>query len=122
MPQPSKNAVGSGKHSSLGQSAVLGIDPSPFCVQTAVHTGLGTGIFFAITLVIGAVALAAYSYFRLHRRTTGFQRFEVGGFTRRVPTMIGLGFRTDSEVGDRVEDPHSEASRCSQRNIMPICF
>lgn len=87
MPQPSKNAVGSRKHSSLGKSAVLGIDPSPFCVQTAVHTGLGTGIFFAITLVIGAIALAAYSYFRLHRRTTGFQRFEVRA--RKMGTCDG---------------------------------
>nr|KAF6497981.1 stabilin 2 [Rousettus aegyptiacus] len=54
-------------------SRPLKAPPAPV---TAVHTGLGTGIFFAITLVIGAVALAAYSYFRLHRRTTGFQRFE----------------------------------------------
>ncbi|XP_039733881.1 stabilin-2 [Pteropus medius] len=54
-------------------SRPLKAPPAPV---TAVHTGLGTGIFFAITLVIGAIALAAYSYFRLHRRTTGFQRFE----------------------------------------------
>ncbi|ELW71592.1 Stabilin-2 [Tupaia chinensis] len=40
------------------------------------HAGLGTGIFFAIILVIGAITLAAYSYFRLNRRTFGFQRFE----------------------------------------------
>lgn len=47
-------------------------------MQTAAHTGLGTGIFFAILLVIGAIALGAYSYFRLNRRTIGFQHFEVG--------------------------------------------
>ncbi|KAB1270060.1 Stabilin-2 [Camelus dromedarius] len=40
------------------------------------HTGLGTGVSFAIILVIGAIILAAYSYLRLNRRTTGFQRFE----------------------------------------------
>ncbi|XP_012590675.1 PREDICTED: stabilin-2 [Condylura cristata] len=40
------------------------------------HASLGTGIFFAILLVIGAVALAAYSYVRLNRRTIGFQHFE----------------------------------------------
>ncbi|KAM6153254.1 stabilin-2 [Erethizon dorsatum] len=40
------------------------------------HAGLGTGIFFAIILVTGAIALAAYSYFRLNRRAIGFQRFE----------------------------------------------
>lgn len=50
---------------------------SPFCVQTSSHAGLGTGMFFAIILVIGAIALAAYSYFRLNRRTIGFQHFEV---------------------------------------------
>uniref|UniRef100_A0A452G9R1 Stabilin-2 n=1 Tax=Capra hircus TaxID=9925 RepID=A0A452G9R1_CAPHI len=43
---------------------------------TSGHTGLGTGVFFAIILVIGAIALAAYSYFRLNRRTIGFQHFE----------------------------------------------
>lgn len=39
--------------------------------------GMGTGIFFATALVFGAAALAAYSYFRLNRRTAGFQHFEV---------------------------------------------
>ncbi|EPY74062.1 hyaluronan receptor for endocytosis-like protein [Camelus ferus] len=43
------------------------------------HTGLGTGVSFAIILVIGAIILAAYSYLRLNRRTTGFQRFERAG-------------------------------------------
>ncbi|XP_030897128.1 stabilin-2-like [Leptonychotes weddellii] len=42
----------------------------------SVHTGMGTGIFFATVLVFGAATLAAYSYFRLNRRTVGFQRFE----------------------------------------------
>lgn len=55
----------------------ISYQPSPFCVQTAAHTGLGTGIFFAVILVLGAIALAAYSYFRLNRRTIGFQHFEV---------------------------------------------
>lgn len=56
---------------------VLSTDPSLFCVQASVHAGLGTGVVFAIILVIGAIALAAYSYFRLNRRTIGFQHFEV---------------------------------------------
>lgn len=77
MPQASKNGVGSGKHTSFGKSPVLSLDPSPLRVQAAVHTGLGAGIFFAVVLAIGAIALAAYSYFRLNRRSIGFQRFEV---------------------------------------------
>ncbi|XP_005865310.1 PREDICTED: stabilin-2 [Myotis brandtii] len=54
-------------------SRPLKAPPAPV---TAAHTGLGTGIFFAVTLVLGAIALAAYSYFRLNRRTIGFQHFE----------------------------------------------
>lgn len=54
-------------------SRPLKAPPAPV---TAAHTGLGTGIFFAILLVIGAIALGAYSYFRLNRRTVGFQHFE----------------------------------------------
>ncbi|XP_035959404.2 stabilin-2 [Halichoerus grypus] len=42
----------------------------------SVHTGMGTGIFFATVLVFGAATLAAYSYFRLNRRRVGFQHFE----------------------------------------------
>ncbi|KAF4022591.1 hypothetical protein G4228_014958, partial [Cervus hanglu yarkandensis] len=49
---------------------------APSTPRTSGHTGLGTGVFFAIVLVIGAIALAAYSYFRLNRRTIGFQHFE----------------------------------------------
>lgn len=64
-------------HSSPGQSLALGADHSVFCVQTSAHAGMGTGIFSAIILITGAVALAAYSYFRLNRRAIGFQRFEV---------------------------------------------
>uniref|UniRef100_A0A673TU02 Stabilin-2 n=1 Tax=Suricata suricatta TaxID=37032 RepID=A0A673TU02_SURSU len=54
-------------------SRPLKAPPAPLA---SVHTGLGTGIFFATILIIGAAALAAYSYFRLNRRTIGFQRFE----------------------------------------------
>ncbi|CAH7321829.1 stabilin-2 [Phodopus roborovskii] len=43
---------------------------------TPAHTGLGTGVVCAVILVTGAIALAAYSYFRLNQRTIGFQRFE----------------------------------------------
>ncbi|XP_036923699.1 stabilin-2 isoform X1 [Sturnira hondurensis] len=49
---------------------------APPVPTTAAHTGLGTGISFAILLVIGVIALGAYSYFRLNRRTIGFQHFE----------------------------------------------
>lgn len=52
-------------------------NPRPFCVQTSSHSGLGTGMFFAVILVIGAIASAAYSYFRLNKRRVGFQHFEV---------------------------------------------
>ena len=34
-------------------------------------------MFFAVILVIGAIASAAYSYFRLNKRRVGFQHFEV---------------------------------------------
>lgn len=61
----------------FGESEVLRMSPFSFCVQGLTHTGLGAGIFFAVILVIGAVALAAYSFFRLNRRTIGFQHFEV---------------------------------------------
>ncbi|XP_072829208.1 stabilin-2 isoform X2 [Vicugna pacos] len=54
-------------------SRPLKAPPTPV---TSSHTGLGTGVSFAIILVIGAIILAAYSYLRLNRRTTGFQRFE----------------------------------------------
>lgn len=46
-------------------------------------------MFFAIILVIGAIALAAYSYFRLNRRTIGFQHFEV---RQRKTGPWGWGF------------------------------
>lgn len=72
---PGQVRVNSGTLS--GGSSGLGTDPFPLCVQTAAHSGLGTGIFCAVVLVAGAIALAAYSYFRLKQRTTGFQRFEV---------------------------------------------
>ncbi|XP_058164624.1 stabilin-2 isoform X2 [Dasypus novemcinctus] len=54
-------------------SGPLKAPPAPVA---SAHTGLGTGIFFTVVLVIGAIALAAYSYFRLNRRTIGFQHFE----------------------------------------------
>ncbi|XP_032705929.1 stabilin-2-like, partial [Lontra canadensis] len=54
-------------------SRPLKAPPAPVA---SVHTGVGTGIFFATALVFGAAALAAYSYFRLNRRTAGFQHFE----------------------------------------------
>ncbi|KAM6216453.1 stabilin-2 [Rhynchocyon petersi] len=54
-------------------SGPLKAPPAP---KTSSHTGLGTGISFGIILVVGAIAFAAYSYFRLNRRTIGFQHFE----------------------------------------------
>ncbi|XP_006888640.1 PREDICTED: stabilin-2 [Elephantulus edwardii] len=54
-------------------SGPLKAPPAP--VNSA-HAGLGTGLSFAIILVLGAIAFAAYSYFRLNRRTVGFQHFE----------------------------------------------
>ncbi|XP_073940360.1 stabilin-2 [Castor canadensis] len=49
---------------------------APLTPETSAHSGLGTGIFFAVVLVLGAIALAVYSYFRLNRKTIGFQHFE----------------------------------------------
>ncbi|XP_021114057.1 stabilin-2 isoform X2 [Heterocephalus glaber] len=54
-------------------SRPLKAPPAPV---TSTHAGLGTGIFFAIILVTGSIALAVYSYFRLNRRAIGFRRFE----------------------------------------------
>ncbi|XP_051028895.1 stabilin-2 [Acomys russatus] len=70
-------------------SEPLKAPPTP---PTAAHSGLGTGIFCAVILVAGAIALAAYSYFRLNKRTTGFQRFEsddnidVSAFGKQQPS------------------------------------
>lgn len=60
-----------------GGISTLRTGPFPFSVQTAAHSGLGTGIFCAVILVTGVIALAAYSYFRLNQRAIGFRRFEV---------------------------------------------
>lgn len=76
LAQASRNGMGS-RTRLFWEDTRFHTNPSPFCVQTAAHTGLGTGIFFTVTLVLGAIALAAYSYFRLNRRTIGFQHFEV---------------------------------------------
>uniref|UniRef100_A0A8D1YI79 Stabilin-2 n=1 Tax=Sus scrofa TaxID=9823 RepID=A0A8D1YI79_PIG len=54
-------------------SRPLKAPPTPV---TSSHSGLGTGMFFAVILVIGAIASAAYSYFRLNKRRVGFQHFE----------------------------------------------
>uniref|UniRef100_A0A8C2SSE2 Stabilin 2 n=1 Tax=Coturnix japonica TaxID=93934 RepID=A0A8C2SSE2_COTJA len=40
------------------------------------HTGMGTGIFFGICLVIGVVAFIGYSYLRFRKKSTGFQHFK----------------------------------------------
>lgn len=62
--------------------------------KTPTHAGLGTGIFFAVILVSGAVALGAYSYFRLNHRLIGFQHFEsevdigVGALGKQQPENI----------------------------------
>ncbi|XP_070612374.1 stabilin-2 isoform X2 [Erythrolamprus reginae] len=42
---------------------------------SALHPGAGTGIFFAIILVIGIIALVGYSYFRFKNRPIQFQLF-----------------------------------------------
>nr|KAF6453946.1 stabilin 2 [Molossus molossus] len=49
---------------------------APSAPRASVHTGLGTGVVFAVLLVTGALALVAYSYFRINRRAISFQRFE----------------------------------------------
>ncbi|XP_023572700.1 stabilin-2 isoform X1 [Octodon degus] len=54
-------------------SEPLEAPPAP---ETPTHTGLRTGVFCATILVIGATALAAYSYVRLSRRGIGFRRFK----------------------------------------------
>lgn len=83
LSQPAPDASGQQECSGLqkallsGQGTRFKYHPSPFCGQASVHTGMGTGIFFATVLVFGAATLAAYSYFRLNRRRVGFQHFEV---------------------------------------------
>lgn len=72
-------------------STPLRAPPPP---KTPTHAGLGTGIFFAVILVSGAVALGAYSYFRLNHRLIGFQHFEsevdigVGALGKQQPENI----------------------------------
>ncbi|XP_040843938.1 stabilin-2 [Ochotona curzoniae] len=72
-------------------SRPLRAPPGP---KTSTHTGFGTGIFLAIILILGAVALGAYSYFRLNLRRIGFQHFkseediDVGALSKRQPENI----------------------------------
>ncbi|XP_038612836.1 stabilin-2 [Tachyglossus aculeatus] len=54
-------------------SEPLRAPPAP---AASVHAGVGAGIFFTITLILGAIAFAGYSYLRFSRRTIGFQHFE----------------------------------------------
>lgn len=67
---------------------------APPMPATPAHAGLGTGIVCAVVLVPGAIALAAYSYFRLNQRAAGFQRFEseedidVSAFGKQQPENI----------------------------------
>uniref|UniRef100_A0A2K6FQW9 Stabilin-2 n=1 Tax=Propithecus coquereli TaxID=379532 RepID=A0A2K6FQW9_PROCO len=54
-------------------SRPLKAPPAPV---TSTHPGLVIGMVLAVFLVTGAIAFAARSYFRLNRRTIGFQHFE----------------------------------------------
>ncbi|XP_058045702.1 stabilin-2 [Ahaetulla prasina] len=48
---------------------------APPASYASLHPGAGTGIFFAIILVIGIIAFVGYSYFRFKNRTIQFQLF-----------------------------------------------
>ncbi|KAG8138247.1 hypothetical protein E2320_004156 [Naja naja] len=50
---------------------------APPATSASLHPGAGTGIFFAIILVIGIIALVGYSYFRFKNRPIQFQLFTV---------------------------------------------
>ncbi|KAG8514099.1 Stabilin-2, partial [Galemys pyrenaicus] len=94
-------------------SRPLKAPPAPV---SAGHAGLGTGIFFAILLVIGAIALAAYSYIRLNQSTIGFQHFEseedidVAALGKQQPENISnpMYESTASSPPEPSYDPFSE--------------
>ncbi|XP_066489358.1 stabilin-2 [Tiliqua scincoides] len=45
-------------------------------LPASLHPGAGTGIFFAVLLVIGIIALVGYSYFRFKQGNIRFQHFK----------------------------------------------
>uniref|UniRef100_A0A8C4MRF4 Stabilin-2 n=1 Tax=Equus asinus TaxID=9793 RepID=A0A8C4MRF4_EQUAS len=83
-------------------SRPLKAPPAPVA---AVHTGLGAGIFFAVVLAIGAIALAAYSYFRLNRRSIGFQRFE----SEEDISVTALGKQQPENISNPLYDSMTSA-------------
>ncbi|KAL8222045.1 UNVERIFIED_CONTAM: hypothetical protein K2H54_074842 [Gekko kuhli] len=44
--------------------------------QAISHLGVGTGIFFAVLLIIGIIGLIGYAYFRFKQGDIRFQRFK----------------------------------------------
>ncbi|XP_063164794.1 stabilin-2 [Candoia aspera] len=48
---------------------------APPVSSASLHPGAGTGIFFAVILVTGIIALVGYAYFRFKNRTIHFQLF-----------------------------------------------
>ncbi|KAJ6658971.1 hypothetical protein lerEdw1_019608 [Lerista edwardsae] len=49
---------------------------APPLPPASLHPGAGTGIFFAVLLVIGIIALVGYSYFRFKQGNIRFQHFK----------------------------------------------
>ncbi|XP_007950593.1 stabilin-2 [Orycteropus afer afer] len=106
-------------------SGPLKAPPTPV---TSAHSGLGTGIFFAVILVLGAIAFAAYSYFRLNRRTIGFQHFEseedldVVAFGKEQPENISNPTyeSTTSAPPDLSSDPFTDADEQQLKSRDPL--
>ncbi|XP_063111536.1 stabilin-2 isoform X2 [Cavia porcellus] len=94
-------------------SRPLKAPPAPV---TSAHAGMGTGIFSAIILITGAVALAAYSYFRLNRRAIGFQRFE----SEEDINVAALGKQRPENISNPMyEESRSSAPACNPLALYP---
>ncbi|GAB1295460.1 Stabilin-2 [Apodemus speciosus] len=101
---------------------------APPTAATAAHSGLGTGIFCAVVLVAGVIALAAYSYFRLNQRTAGFRRFEseddidVLAFGKQQPESIANPLYETSTPAppEASRDPFTDSGEQEPENSDPL--
>ncbi|XP_038170878.1 stabilin-2 isoform X2 [Arvicola amphibius] len=88
---------------------------APHVPASPAHTSLGTGVVCAVILVTGAIALVAYSYFRLNQRTTGFQRFE----SEEDIDVLAFGKQHPENVANPVYESSSSAAPESSCDPFP---
>uniref|UniRef100_A0A670YTZ1 Stabilin 2 n=1 Tax=Pseudonaja textilis TaxID=8673 RepID=A0A670YTZ1_PSETE len=73
---------------------------APPATSAFLHSGAGAGIFFAIILVIGIIALVGYSYFRFKNRPIQFQLFRVRKKSWKGPCSSSSS--TPAQAGDPI--------------------